>query len=392
MWSGNTCGRNSGRKCGDFVIKDTAGIIFAHNKLLEMRELTQWRTVASVPFGGRYRMIDFPLSSMVNSGIKSVGVVTRSDYYSLMSHLGTGKEWDLNRKKNGLSILPPSIGESPSVVDETSKIALLRGILEYIRSCDCKYILLSDSNVIANMDYGKLLEEHIEKQAYMTALYKANVFDKMKFKNNAFIDVDADGRICDITINQDIQLHSNMLLGTYIIEKGLLEFLICQCAAHNKYDFERDIIQGMASTLDIYACKYDGFAEKIDSVEAFFNVNRELLNPNVRKELFCQGREILTKVHDEVPTFFSDTSEVKNSMLADGCIIEGTVENSIIFRNVKIKKGAIVRNSIIMQGTVIGEGAELEYCITDRLVNVSKERRLHGTPTYPSVFPKECRI
>ncbi len=374
------------------MIKDTAGIIFAHNKISEMRELTQWRTVASVPFGGRYRMIDFPLSSMVNSGIKSVGVVTRSDYYSLMRHLGTGKEWDLNRKKGGLSILPPSIGKGERTVDETSKIALLRGILEYIRSCDCKYILLSDSNVIANIDYCKLVSEHIEKQAYMTALYKANVYDKLKFKNNAFADLESDGRIRDITINQDIQLHSNMLLGTYIIERGLLDFLICQCVAHNKYDFERDIIQGMSSTLDIYGCKYDGFAEKIDSVEAFFNVNRELLNPNVRNELFSCGREIITKVHDEVATFFSDTSSVKNSMLADGCIIEGTVENSIIFRNVRIKKGAVVKNSIIMQGTQIGEDAELEYCITDRLVTVSKERRLRGTQSYPSVFPKECRV
>lgn len=374
------------------MIKDTAGIIFAHNKLDSMRELTEWRTVASVPFGGRYRMIDFPLSCMVNSGIKSVGVATRSDYYSLMRHLGTGKEWDLNRKKGGLSILPPSIGKKDAIIDVTSKIAVLIGIFEYIKSCDCKYILLSDSNIIANIDYEQLLDEHIKKQAYMTALYKANVYDPLKFKNNAFIDVCEDGRIRDITINQEIQLHSNMLLGVYIIERSLLEFLICQCAAHNKYDFERDIIQSMASSLDIYACKYSGYAEKIDSVETYFEANRGLLQSEVRKELFGTGREILTKVYDAVPAFFSSDSCVKNSLLADGCIIEGNVENSIIFRNVRIKKGASVKNCVIMQDTVIGEDASLEYCITDRLVTVSAGTVLRGAPSYPTVLEKERKV
>lgn len=374
------------------MIKDTVGIIFAHDKLDTMRELTESRTVASVPFGGRYRMIDFALSSMVNSGIRTVGVVTKSDYYSLMRHLGTGKEWDLNRKKGGLSILPPSVERQDTVADSNSKISVLMGIIEYIRNCDCKYIILSDANVVANIDYTEFLNKHIEKQAYMTALYKSNVYETSKFKRNTFIDTDSDGRIKDVTINQDIQLHSKMLLGTYIIERGLLEFLICQCSAHNKFDFERDILQEMSESLDIYGCEYTGYAEKIDSVESFFKVNQDLLNANVRRELFKDGSEILTKVHDEVPTFFGETSRVKNSMLADGCIIDGEVENSIIFRNVKIEKGASVKNCIIMQGSVIGEGANLEYCITDRLVNVSKNVALRGAEAYPIVFPKGCRV
>jgi len=374
------------------MIKDTLGIIFAHDKVDAMRELTENRTVASVPFGGRYRLIDFPLSSMVNSGIKNVGVVTKSDYYSLMSHLGTGKEWDLNRKKGGLSILPPSIGSRDVISDKTSKIAMLMGIIDYIRSCDCKYVLLTDANVVANIDYTELLEKHIEKQAYMTALYKSNVYDRSKFKNNAFIDVDADGRIKDITINQDIQLHSKMLLGTYIIERGLLEFLICQCVAHNKFDFERDIIQDMAQSLDIYACEYSGYAEKIDTVESFFKINLDLLNADVRRELFEEGGEILTRVRDEVPSMFGAESCVKNSMIADGCIIDGCVENSIISRNVRIAKGAVVKNCIIMQGTEVGAGAQIEFCITDNLVNISADVTLRGAAAYPTVLPKGCKV
>lgn len=374
------------------MIKDTLGIIFAHDKVDAMRELTENRTVASVPFGGRYRMIDFALSSMVNSGIKDVGVVTKSDYYSLMTHLGTGKEWDLNRKKGGLSILPPSIGSRDIISDKSSKISVLMGIIDYIRSCDSKYILLSDANVIANIDYTELLEKHIEKQAYMTALYKANVYEPAKFKNNTFVDVDKDGRIKDITINQDIQLHSNMLLGTYIIERGLLEFLVCQCVAHNKFDFERDIIQDMSQSLDIYACEYKGYAEKIDSIESYFKVNLDLLNADIRHELFSKGGEILTRVRDEVPSMFGADSCVKNSMLADGCMIEGTVENSVIFRNVKIAKGAHVKNCVIMHGTEIGEDANLEYCISDGLVNISKGISLRGAEAFPNVLPSGCRI
>ncbi len=373
------------------MIRDTLGIIFAHDKVDAMRELTENRTAASVPFGGRYRMIDFTLSSMVNSGIKNVGVVTKSDYYSLMSHLGTGKEWDLNRKKGGLSILPPSIGSRDMFSERNGKISVLMGIIDYIRNCDCKYILLSDGNLIANIDYTELLQTHIEKQAYMTALYKAEVYEPSKFKNNAFIDVDKDGRIKDITINQDIQLHSNMLLGTYIIERGLLEFLICQCVAHNKYDFERDIIQDMAQSLDIYACEYKGYAEKIDSVESYFKVNLDLLNEKTRDELFSGG-EIATHIFDEVPSMFGEEAVVKNSMLADGCVIEGTVENSIISRNVRVGKGASVKNCVILQGADIGEDAKLEYCITDGQVVISKGVSLRGAEMYPTVLPMGCKL
>ncbi len=374
------------------MTRETLGIIFAHEKIDAMRELTANRAAASVPFGGRYRIIDFPLSNMVGSNIKNVGVVTKSDYYSLMDHLGTGKQWDLNRKRGGLSILPPSIGENRTLSDRDGKISSLMGILDYIKNSDCKYVLLTDANVVANIDYRELLRRHIEKQAYMTALYKPEVFEPGKFKSNTFADIGKDGRICDVTINQNIQLHSNMLLGTYIIERGLLEFLICQCVAHNKYDFERNIIQEMSDSLDIFGCEYTGFAERIDSIDSFFKTNLDLLKENVRNELFNEGNEIITKVHDEVPAEFKENSCVKNSLIADGCIINGTVENSIIFRNVKVKKGATIKNCIIMQGSEIGENADLEYCITDRLVTVSQGVRLHGAKSYPSVLPKGCKI
>ncbi len=371
---------------------DTIGIIFAHEKLETMRELTANRTTASVPFGARYRMIDFPLSNMVAANIKNVGVVTKSDYYSLMEHLGTGKEWDLNRKRGGLSILPPSLGANNLLAARNSKISLLMGIMNYIKNSDCKYVLLTDANIVANINYNDLLKQHIEKQAYMTALYKSDVYEPEKFRSNTFADIDKNGKIKDVTISQGIQLHSKMLLGTYIIERKLLEFLIYQCVAHNKFEFERDIIQEMSDSLDIYGCEYPGYAEKVDSVNSYFKTNMELLNPDTRNELFNSGHEVITKVHDEVPTELRSSSNVKNSILADGCVIEGSVENSVIFRNVKIEKGASVKNCILMHGTHVNENADLKYCITDRLVNISSGITLHGAKEYPSVLPSEYRI
>lgn len=372
-------------------MKDVTGIILAQEKIDAMRELTQDRTVASVPFGGRYRLIDFALSNLVNSGVRDVGVVTKSNYYSLMDHLGSGKEWDLNRKKGGLSILPPSL-EMPGVVQSNAgKIEALHGIIDYIRNCGSKYVLVTDANIVANVDYNKLLEYHIEKHAYMTVLYQKDVFDQSRFKNNTFIQVNDDGRITDVAINQNIQLHSNMLLGTMIIERELLDFLVSQCSAHNRLSFEKDIIQDMHKDLDIYAFSYDAYVEKVDSIETFRKVNMDLLDQKVRKELFDNGA-ILTKVRDEVPTYYGEDSCVENSIIADGCIIHGRVENSVVFRSVIVEKDAVVKNSIIMQDGRVLQGAHLEHCITDKMVTVSQGRTMIGAESYPVVLLKKTQI
>ncbi len=372
-------------------MKNTTGIILAQEKCDAMRELCQPRTVASVPFAGRYRLIDFTLSNMVHSGIQTVGVVTRNNYYSLMDHLGSGKEWDLNRKKGGLTILPPSLDFNRKRDPGEGKIEALYGVLDYIRHCGSKYVLLADANVVAQVDYRDLLDYHIKKNAYMTAVYQKDVFDARRFGNNTFIGVSDDGKITDVAINQGIQLHSDMLLGVYIIERELLEFLICQCVAHDKYDFERDILQAMASDLDIYAYPLTGYVEKIDSVESFVQAHRNLLQPEIQQALFAKGK-ILTKVRDEVPTYYSESSYVKNSMIADGCVIEGTVENSIIFRSVRIEPGACVRNAIIMQDCVIEANAVVEHCVSDKLVTVSNGKHMIGAETYPIVIAKGSRI
>lgn len=371
-------------------MKDTLGIILVQERFDSMRELTKHRTIASVPFGGRYRLIDFVLSNMVSSGINDVGIVTKSNYYSLMDHLGSGKEWDLDRKKGGLSILPPSYSAS-GTLGGTGKVEALYGILDYIRHSRNKYVLISDSNIVGSIDYDSMLDEHIMNGAYMTVAYRKDVFDPARFQGNTFLNVDGAGRIVDVAIDQGIQLYSNMAIGTYLIERELLEFLISQCMAHNKLDFERNIIQEMCRDLDLYGWECTGSVEKIDSIDTFLRANMSLLDGEVRDEIFADGR-ILTKVRDEVPTCYGANSLVSNSMLADGCEIEGEVSDSILFRSVCVGKGAQVKNSIIMQSAKIGEGAVIEHCILDKNVVISDGMRLVGAEHYPLVIAKGTKI
>ncbi|MBR5479587.1 MAG: glucose-1-phosphate adenylyltransferase subunit GlgD [Clostridia bacterium] len=372
------------------MMKETLGIILVQERFNAMRELTMHRTIASVPFGGRYRLIDFTLSSLVNSGVREVGISTRSNFYSLMDHIGSGKIWDLNRKKGGLTVFPQS-GSITGSLAGASKVETLYSMLDYIKRSRAKYVLVCDSNIVGNIDYNKLLEYHIEKHAYLTVAYQKDVFDPSRFHGNAFLETDENGRVIDVTIDQGIQLHSKMALGIYIIERELLEFLISQCMAHNKLDFERNILQEMADDLDIYGWCCDEYVEKVDSIETFHNANMALLDPDIRNDLFM-GDKIYTKVRDEMPTQHGENAIVENSMIADGCIIEGTVENSIIFRSVKVGKGAVIRNSIIMQSSEIGEDAIVENCITDKNVVISNGMKIVGAPNYPLVIAKGSKI
>lgn len=370
-------------------MKNTLGLILISERLNSLRELTMHRTIASVPFGGRYRLIDFALSNFVNSGIRDVGIVTKSNFYSLLDHIGSGKEWDLNRKNGGLSILTQQF--SGGNFTGPDKIEAIYSVLEYIRRSRCKYVLISDSDVIGNINFGKMLKYHIDKRAYLTVAYKRDVFDQTRFSGNTFLQIDDSGRVTGVAIDQGIQLYSNMSLGIYLIERELLEFLISQCVAHNKLSFERNILQDMVSDLDIYGWHSDGYVEKIDSTNVFYNANMKLLDLKTRNEIFSRGK-ILTKVRDEVPTMYGEFAKVNNSMLADGCIVDGNVENSILFRSVNVGEDAEVKNSIIMQSVKIGRGAIVENCILDKNAVVSDGVKIVGAKNYPLVVSKGNKI
>ncbi len=364
------------------------GLIYSNAYDSAIPELTTLRTMGSVPFGGRYRMIDFALSNMVNCGITKVGVATKSNYQSLMDHLGSGKPWDLSRKNDGMFILPPFSSSEGSMY--SNRIEALRGSMRFIARSKEEYVVLCDCNIVGNIDFEEIFDYHTEKKADITIAYlrgkKPALSDLMTF------DVCEDGRINGIAVNTVCDGDENYSLNIFVMRKALLERLINEVTSLHLDNFERDIFQRNVGTLKIYGYKAKGFVRVLSSLQSFFDTNMELLDTDNRKELFPKERPVFTKVRDEMPTIYGLGSDVRNSLIADGCSIEGTVENCVLFRGVRIGKGAVVKNSIIMQGTYIGENANLNCVVIDKSAVIKPGKTLCGDKSFPIYIGKEIII
>lgn len=370
-------------------MKNTLGIIFTYKYEEDLKALTQLRSIASIPFGGRYRIVDFILSSMVNSGITKIGMITRTNYSSLMDHVGSGKEWDLARKKGGLYILPPF--SNPASVNYGAnyrgRMEALANITNFIRRSSEEYVLMTDADMITNMTFDDMLQQHIEKGADITLLYKKGNFTNESYSQFCFLSLDEDEKVTDVTINPATD-RNNLAVGTVILKKSLLESLIQQCSSHNLYGFRRDVLQAHLNDLKIYGFECKNYFSIITSISSYFDSNMELLKDDVRRDLFVDNNSIYTKIRDEVPTEYRNDSQVSNSLIADGCIIEGTVENSILSRGVHVRKGAVVQNSILMQDTEIQTGSQINYVIADKDVVIRQNRKLFGYQKFPTVLSK----
>ncbi|NLJ15857.1 MAG: glucose-1-phosphate adenylyltransferase subunit GlgD [Clostridiales bacterium] len=371
-------------------MSDVMGLVFSNMHDSCITELTEQRTMASVPFGGRYRLIDFMLSNMVNSGVTDAGVITKSNYQSLLDHLSSGQEWDLARKTGGLKLLPP-FGHAGSGIYR-GRMEALAGVQEYIRRNDADYVILADSNVIANMDLKPFVEFHKKRQADITVVYGRQYCTKEESKSKLVLFCDENDRVFDVLTGPEINGEINVALNIYVMNKKFLQTLIVEAACRNQYSFEKDILQKKLREFKVLAYKYQGYFAQIDSMKVFFKSNFDLLNSDIRTELFKVDSPIYTKVRDEPPAKYGIGASVRNSLMADGCIIEGKVENSIIFRGVKIEKDSIIKNSIIMQGSVIKQGSDINYAVLDKTVHVSEGSRLTGTADYPVFIKKAAKV
>lgn len=366
---------------------DAVGIIFSNIHDGNVPELTTGRTMASIPFCGRYRLIDFALSSMVNSGLTKVGVITKSNYQSLMDHVGSGKDWDLARRHGGLIILPP-FGVQESNKLYSTRLEALKTVTGFLAKSTEEYIVMSDSDAVCSMDYMPMLEAHKKKQADITLVYVKQKAKNLNGTNNALLKLDDDGRVKDIAfdpprVKGDALLYTNVC----VLRKDLLLNLIADATAHNKRHFGADILAAGLNRLRIYGFCHDGYYVKIDSMQSYYEENLKLLDTERRHKLFASGG-IYTKVKDSVPTKYGNNAIVKNSMIADGCVIEGEVYNSVIFRGVKVGRGSVIRNSVLMQGTLVGENALVNCIITDKNVIVKDRRELSGCETHPFFISK----
>lgn len=363
---------------------DVLGIIFSNSHDEKIRELTETRTMGSVPFGGRYRLIDFPLSNMVNSGINKVGVITKSNYQSLMDHLSSGKAWDLSRKREGLFILPPFSNGSP---DYKGKLESLASNLPFLSHSSERYVALADCDVLCNLDFRALINAHIKSQADVTVVYRYGRFPE-KAADIMSYDVDPDGRIRDALVNPSVEGACNYGLSSLLIDRELLIRLVQDCVSRNLFDMQRDLVQRNIGQYRFHGYEFTGFVRSICSMNDYFQASMALMQPKVRTELFNPSRPIYTKVRDDMPARYGLGSEVANSLIADGCVIEGQVENCVLFRGVHVGKGAKVNNCVIMQDSSIGPNCKLDYVITDKDVTIKNDRSLMGFQSYPVFISK----
>ncbi len=362
---------------------DAMGLILADNNKISLGELSKPRALAAVPFGGRYRIIDYMLSDMVNSGIKSVGILTLNKYKSLMDHLGTGASWDLDRKTFGLHILPPYVNSEATGVEDAEELA---GILDYVRSNRSAYAIIANSNMILNTTFNDFVEKHEQSGADVSVMYNR---DGTKYGiPNYIFDVDRKGYVKDMLFNPQKTTSNRCSLGIIVLRRELLLDLIAEMIARGERSFGVHAITKKYDTLRIRAHEYKGLVLRINNVQTYFNSSMMLLDDKVRADLFWKGMPIYTKVKDEAPALYSDSSTVSNSILSDGCRIMGSVTNSMLFRGVTISKNSKIHNCVIMQDVHVSENCELENVILDKNSVIRPGIKLVGHRDFPVVIGK----
>lgn len=370
------------------------GLIFPNSFDALVSKMVELRVMASLPFASRYRLVDFVLSSMSNCGVDNVVILPNRNYLSLMDHLGTGREWDLARKNGGVHIFPPFAENGNKV--SSGRVGTLANILRLLKTQNEQYVVMCDSNLAVNFDFRAMIEEHIASGADVTIAYNEQALPESFLRS---VEADKDlyysfgienGRVKEIYVNPTEGVH-NLSMNYFVMERQLLIDLVQDAFSHGLTHFTRDVLWARRNDLHIHAYRFEGYVGRIMSINSYFEENMKLLDDKNLDALFS-GSPIYTKVRDDNPTRYIAGAQVRNAMIADGCVIEGEVENCVLFRGVKVGKGAVARNCILMQDTVIEDGAKLDYIITDKDVTVSANKEMKGTDTYPVYIGKHCQV
>lgn len=351
------------------------GIIFAnvHDNLIP--ELAEKRSMASIPFGSRYRLIDFSLSNLVNAGVSKVGILTKENYRSLMDHLGSGKAWDLDRKNGGIFIIPPFSNSKYGLFK--GHVDALAGIVTFLTKSREEYVVICDADVISNIDVDDMVENHIKSGADLTVAYKNGALPKNN-RDIMRVDIGENGVINKVEFDNSDEGNADFSLDIYVIRRELLIEWINEANRRSESSLSRDVLMPRISTGRIFGYKVSGFAEVVDCANSYVRISRRLLSADARCSLFNSKRPVYTKTRDDAPTRYGINAKAGNSLVADGCVIEGEVENSILFRGVKIEAGAVVKNCILMQGTVVQKNAVLDNVTADKGVLITEGTVVKG--------------
>jgi glucose-1-phosphate adenylyltransferase len=377
------------------INNEALGVIFPNSYDGLVPELVKERSMASIPFASRYRLVDFAISSMARAGIDNVSLIARENYLSLMDHLGSGREWDLARKNGGLNIIPPYAQKAIKVYN--GRVEALESIKSFLVTQREKYVVMSDANFVANINYGEVIDAHKKSGADITIMYRkqeipTNFKKPLGTNTDLYYTLDMEGnRIKQVFVNSKREGVVNFSMNIYVIDRELLIRLIDEAYVLGFTCLERDVIAPQIDMLDIRGYCYDGYVAFIHDMKSYFDENMKLLEAENLEGLFGPG-PIWTKIRDDNPTRYINGAKVSNVMASDGCVIEGEVENSVLFRGVKIGKGAKVKNCVLMQDTVIGEDANLEYVITDKDVTITSGKSLVGTDSFQVFVAKKQTV
>lgn len=361
-----------------------AGLISANYNDARFGKLTSHRPIAAIPFGSRYRLIDFPLSNMVNSGMTSVGLITPHQYRSLMDHLGSGKEFGLSRKNGGLFILPGStygydLGKGKLSIRDC------KGNMQFFTRTRFDRLVMSTCSKIYNIDYRDVEKYHLEKELNVTFVYKKNIDGDV---GDIVIDFDDRNRIKSVRRLKKKEKKVNLYLDSTLVDKNVI-IRIIDWYKDNSY---MDVIEAIAENLgrlSVGAYEFKGYARSINSVKDYMDISKELLDSKVMKELFMGERLIHTKIHDAPPVKYFENANVKNSLVGTGSIIKGSIDSSVVFRNTNIDEGTKIKNSIIMASCKIGKKVVLENVICEKGVVIEDGEVHKGTATKPVILSND---
>ncbi len=369
-------------------MQDTMGIILTESDDVTLRELTEVRSTAALPIAGRYRLIDFVLSGMVNSGIINVGVATKHKYSSLMDHLGAGSPWDLQREHYGLFVLPP-YANYEKFGAMAGDLDVLLGIMPYLRQSRQKYVVLAEAATVCNITFEEALRQHKETGADITVIYREETETTARY---LVLETEADGRICDLAFRPHYSKSRKVSMDMYIMEKELLIRIIEGAAARGEHSFVMDCLVRGRENFCMYGWEFKGYAGRVDSVASYFACNMDILREEVQTALFRQEDPIFTKVKNRVPSRYGDSADISGCLVADGCVLEGSAENCIFFRGVKLGKHSRLQNCIVMEKTHIDTNCTAENVIFDKECLMREGRRLTGQPNYPIIIRKGAVI
>ncbi len=368
---------------------DALGIIFPNSYDSLIPEMITNRTMASIPFGGRYRLVDFILSAFANSGITNVSIMVKRNYHSLMDHLGNGREWDLARKHGGLNLVPPYA--EAGVKMYRGRVEALASIVDFLEDQKEEYVVMADSNIVFNFDFSKLIDAHKQSGADVTVMYERRPIPESLKCDNYTLRMQ-NGRVTELLTNDFRPGVQNLSMNVYVMQREALITMIKDATIRGLVYFERDILARNLELLNVQGYEYTGYTACIADRKTYFDENMRLLDPKNLDALFPHELPVYTKVHDNAPTRYAMDSKVKNSMVADGCIIEGEVENCVLFRGVYVKKGAKIKNCVLMQNTVVEPGADVEYVVTDKNVKITTDKKLVGTESFPIYVTKNHTV